>query len=74
MKTALIAACSWGEKMYEELKNYELKLTIFDLRVINDALLQLPYRIVAPLIDKINAQIVEIQKREKEQEEQEKPT
>lgn len=55
--------------MYEELKNYELKLTIFDLRVINDALLQLPYRIVAPLIDKINTQIAEIQKREKEQEE-----
>ena len=41
---------------------YTIKITEQDICVLSDALVELPYKIVAPLIDKLNRQIAEQQK------------
>lgn len=38
---------------------YQITLTQQSLQVINDALMQMPYYLASPVVDEINAQILE---------------
>lgn len=45
------------------MSEYLLKLTPADIAVLDRALQEMPYRLAAPLVDKLNAQIREQQQR-----------
>lgn len=55
-----------GSPRWRRSMEYTIKLDGKDFPVLSAALAELPYKIVAPLIDKINKQIAEQQKKEKE--------
>jgi prophage tail gpP-like protein len=39
------------------MNDYKIVLTAADLQVLNAALMEMPYKIAAPLVHKVNAQI-----------------
>lgn len=49
--------------MYEEMKTFQITLTEYDIRIINQLLIEAPYKISAPIIQKFNDQIKEQEER-----------
>ena len=54
---------------YPDVNEFILKLTPADMAIIDRALQEMPFRVAAPLIDKINAQLQAQQQQQRPQDE-----